>query len=461
MFPPFNQELAHHYCEKIITEIHSGNLELKQITSISQERIDQGLMIGSAVCWDSKNNKRVILAAVSGISRQLTGQTDNNTIIVPPIVDNEIITAALKKNDLIIHELTDKINQIENPAQKTEQNIELKNRLIAERKNLTDESLLKVFDEYSFTRFDGTKITLNQIIKEHDGKLPPTGTGDCCAPKLLSYAFEHNLQIISMDEVYFGKDTAHKSNGQSYSPCDERCGYILPSILGLEIIYRDNDIIVINKPSGLLSVPGKGEEKHDCVSSRIKTLFPDCIEQPSVHRLDMETSGVMVYAFTAEAHKNLSKQFEDGLVHKEYEALLDGVLALAKGNLAPENGETSGTMQLPFRLDVDNRPHQIYDEINGKIGITEWINKGTEYFVNPVTKKRKKVTRVVFIPHTGRTHQLRLAASDIHGFGLPITGDSLYGTVQTGERLMLHAYKLSFYHPTSGKLLTFEKKSGF
>lgn len=455
MFPPFNQELAHHYCEKIIADIQSGKLELKQITSISQERIDQGLMIGSAVCWDAKANTRVILAAVSGISRQIVGQSDKNTIIVPPLVSNEVITAALQKNDRQIHALTDKINSLAKTQPQE------KSQLLSERKKLTDESLLKVFTQYSFTRFDGKKVSLNQIIKEHQGKLPPTGTGDCCAPKLLSYAFEHKLQIISMDEVYFGKNTAHKTNGQSYPPCDERCAYILPSILGLEIIYRDKDIIVINKPSGLLSVPGKGKEKQDCISSRIKALFPACIEQPSVHRLDMETSGLMVYAFTDEAHKNLNRQFEEGKVHKEYEALLDGVLALAKGKLAPHKGEDQGIMKLPFRLDIDNRPHQIYDEENGKIGITEWINKGSEYYTNPLTKKRKKVTRVLFIPHTGRTHQLRLASSDNHGFGLPITGDSLYGKPQEGERLMLHAYKLSFYHPTSGKLMTFEKKSGF
>lgn len=455
MFPPFNQELAHHYCEKIIADIQSGKLELKQITSISQERIDQGLMIGSAVCWDAKANTRVILTAVSGISRQIVGQSDKNTIIVPPLVSNEVITATLQKNDRQIHELTEKINSLE----KTQ--TQEKGQLLSERKKLTDESLLKVFTQYSFTRFDGKKVSLNQIIKEHQGKLPPTGTGDCCAPKLLSYAFGHKLQIISMDEVYFGKNTAHKINGLSYPPCDERCAYILPSILGLEIIYRDKDIIVINKSSGLLSVPGKGQEKQDCISARIKSLFPACIEQPSVHRLDMETSGLMVYAFTDKAHKNLSRQFEEGKVHKEYEALLDGVLALAKGKLAPKKGEDQGIIKLPFRLDIDNRPHQIYDEENGKIGITEWINKGSEYYINPLTKKRKKVTRVLFIPHTGRTHQLRLASSDSHGFGLPITGDSLYGMPQEGERLMLHAYKLSFYHPTSGKLMTFEKKSGF
>ena len=133
MFPPFNQELAHHYCEKIIADIQSGKLELKQITSISQERIEQGLMIGSAVCWNPSTNTRIILAAVSGISRQIVGQSDKNTIIVPPLVSNEDITSALQKNDRQIHELTEKINSLE----KTQ--TQEKGQLLSKRKKLTDE----------------------------------------------------------------------------------------------------------------------------------------------------------------------------------------------------------------------------------------------------------------------------------------------------------------------------------
>jgi tRNA pseudouridine32 synthase/23S rRNA pseudouridine746 synthase len=158
----------------------------------------------------------------------------------------------------------------------------------------------------------------------------------------------------------------------------------------------------------------------------------------------METSGVMVYALTADAHRNLSAQFEAGTVHKKYVALIDGVF---------NHNEYEGEMQLKFRLDVDNRPHQIYDEVNGKLGITQWKKEGTELYTAPDGTKRR-VTKIIFTPKTGRTHQLRLAASDPHGFGIPIVGDTLYGHCEPGERLMLHAFELEFKHPVSGMEMT-------
>ena len=427
MFPPFPQELARHYCMEFISGIEDGSVIIKQISKPSEDRQGHGFMVGSLVCTNSKN-ERIVLYAVSGIVYEAEGT-------VPPIASPEQIEKALAKNDKEIHELTNKINAGHD---------ELKEK----RTQLTTQSLLNVFSLYTFTRFDGKKITLNEIIQAHGGKLPPTGTGDCCAPKLLSYAFEHNLQPISMDEVFYGYkggNTKNKTNGTSYPPCDERCGYILPYILGLEILYRDSQLVIINKPSGLLSVPGRTTDKQDCVVSRLKKLFPHCIEQPSVHRLDMETSGLMVYALTKEAHRNLSMQFEAGTVHKKYVALLDGIFS---------HNEYQGELRLKFRLDVDNRPHQIYDEVNGKLGITEWEKEGTELYTAPDGSKRR-VTRILFTPHTGRTHQLRLAASDPHGFGIPIVGDTLYGHCEPGERLMLHACELSFTHPTSGTTQTF------
>ncbi len=422
MFPPFPQELARHYCLEFIQGIEDGSVVLKQVTPESKERRRHGVMIGALVCSDSRG-QRVVLHAVSGVSLEAKG-------CVPSIVSSSQIEKALSKNDVKIHELTSLINQGHEEYKE-------------ERSFLTDESLRNVFSLYEFTRFDGTKITLNQIIAEHGGKLPPTGTGDCCAPKLLSYAFEHGLTPLSMDEVFYGRDTPNKKNGISYPPCDERCGYILPYILGLEILYRDSQLVVINKPSGLLSVPGRTADKQDCVSSRLKKLFPKCIEQPSVHRLDMETSGLMVYALTKEAHRNLSAQFEAGTVHKKYVALIDGVF---------NHNEYKGVLQLKFRLDVDNRPHQIYDEENGKLGITEWEKAGTVLYTAPDGTQRR-CTKIVFTPKTGRTHQLRLAASDPHGFGIPIVGDTLYGHCAPGERLMLHAFELEFKHPVSGTTL--------
>ena len=437
MFPPFDQELARHYCLEFISGIEDGSVVLKQVSRESTDRQGHGFMVGALVCVNDKG-ERVVLEAISGISYE-AGVPEPvegpQKIIVPPLVSPEQIEQALSKNDAEIHELTKKIN-------------EGQEKLKDERTKLTTESLLNVFSLYTFTRFDGTKITLNEIIKEHGGNLPPTGTGDCCAPKLLSYAFEHGLTPISMDEVFYGRNTKNKTNGVSYPPCDERCGYILPWILGLEILYRDSAIVVINKPSGLLSVPGRTPDKQDCVAARIKKLFgPACkLEQPSVHRLDMETSGVMVYALTKQAHRNLSMQFEAGTVHKKYIALIDGVF---------DHNEYQGELHLKFRLDVDNRPHQIYDEVNGKLGITEWKKEGTQQYTAPDGTKRR-VTKIIFTPHTGRTHQLRLAASDPHGFGIPIVGDTLYGHCEPGERLMLHACELEFRHPISGKTMHFE-----
>lgn len=442
MFPPFPQESARHYCQKLISQIESGEVILKQVGRASLERKDQGVMIGSLVCWDKIEKRRIVLYAVSGNNKQLVSVTPANVknIFVPSIVPSDKIDEALKENDKEIHELTDKINKLT----LVNKNSERRNQLVKKRTELTDASLKKVFSLYSFTRFDGNKISLDEIIQKHNGHLPPTGTGDCCAPKLLSYAFEKGYEIISMDEVYYGRDTKNKKTGISYTPCDERCGYILPSIMGIEILYRDKDIIVINKPSGLLSVPGKGEDKQDCAEARIRKLFSDAPKQCAVHRLDMETSGILILALNAKAHRLLNEQFAAGLVRKKYIALLDGIL----------HGKPEGRTELPFRLDTENRPHQIYDAVNGKIGITEWKKISV----------KKGLTRIEFSPLTGRTHQLRLAAScpvELGGLGIPIKGDSLYGVCKDGERLMLHAAEIEFFHPISGEKINLTCHSDF
>ncbi len=455
MFPPFPQESARHYCQKLISLIEKGEVELVQCGRLSEERKGQGVMIGALVCWEKTENtgRRVVLYTVSGNNKQLkiTRPSYNpfveKSIFVPSIVSSDKIDSALEENDLEIHKLTEQINKLTLVNKTSEE----RKQLINQRTRLTDESLKKVFNLYKFKQYDGKSISLNKIITQHCNHLPPTGTGDCCAPKLLSYAFAHGLEPVSMDEVYYGRDTKNKKNGVSYPPCDERCGFILPSILGLEILYRDNDIVVVNKPSGLLSVPGKGEEKQDCVEARVCCLFPEAPKQCAVHRLDMETSGILICALNAEAHRKLNEQFASGLIHKKYIALLDGVL----------HGKPEGRTELPFRLDPDNRPHQIYDKVNGKLGITEWRKIGVEQVNSPVTERSRsdrprKFTRIEFSPLTGRTHQLRLAAScpvELGGLGIPIAGDSLYGTCKKGERLMLHAKEITFRQPVSGELI--------
>lgn len=208
----------------------------------------------------------------------------------------------------------------------------------------------------------------------------------------------------------------------------------------LTILHTEPEFLVVNKPGGLLAVPGRGPDKQDCVVNRILKQFPDCIRQPAVHRLDMYTSGIMLLARTRESHAILSKQFEKRLVKKEYIALLDGIV---KG--------TEGTIDLKFRLDPDNRPHQIYDPVNGKQGISHWCKISDE----------QGRSRIRFFPLTGRTHQLRLHASHPLGLGVPIIGDTLYGNGCEGDKMYLHATMLSFFHPVSKVQLHFHSPPDF
>lgn len=208
----------------------------------------------------------------------------------------------------------------------------------------------------------------------------------------------------------------------------------------LDILYADEHLVVVEKPGGLLAVPGRGPDKQDCVTNRIKKIFPGCIAQPAVHRLDMATSGLMVLALTTAAHRHLSRQFADRLVKKRYEALLEG-------RVSEEKGEIS----LAFRLDPANRPWQIYDPVHGKMGITRW----QRLEISAAT------TRVSLTPLTGRTHQLRLHAAHELGLGCPVIGDSLYGSGREGDPMLLHATFLSFVHPDSSSRLEWKSSAGF
>jgi len=296
----------------------------------------------------------------------------------------------------------------------------------------------------------------------------PTGAGECCAPKLLNYAALNGLKPVGLSEFYWGKEnkSGTRQHKQFYPACVEKCQPILGFMLcGAEkwsdgvqekwstensnstiqysdtpILHADDDIIVVVKPSGLLSVPGKGPENQDCVTARIKALYPKCIDQPEVHRLDMDTSGLMVVALTADAQRELSRQFHNRETGKRYIALLDGIVT----------GD-EGTIELPFRLDVDNRPVQIYDPVHGKIGTTHWKVLSTD----------NKKTRVEFIPVTGRTHQLRVHSASKHGLGIPIVGDRLYGSGTAPGQLKLHASFLSFIHPRTNKKLEFHSEPDF
>lgn len=212
----------------------------------------------------------------------------------------------------------------------------------------------------------------------------------------------------------------------------------IPTVLC--VVYADPVMVVVDKPSGVLSVPGRGPEKQACVSAQIRAAHPGCPNHPAAHRLDMDTSGLLVFGLTAASHRHLSLQFQNRTCAKAYVALLDGV---------PE--EAAGTVELPFRLDIDNRPTQIYDPVHGKWGITHWEILGVE----------NGRARVRMVPETGRTHQLRVHAAHPKGLGIPIVGDPLYGTGTGPGQLKLHAAELSLDHPDSGERLTFHAPTPF
>lgn len=200
----------------------------------------------------------------------------------------------------------------------------------------------------------------------------------------------------------------------------------------VHIIHDDPLFVVVEKAGGLLAVPGRGPENQDCVTARVQAMFSEIIDHPAVHRLDMHTSGVMLLAKTKQAHRALSIQFEKRLVKKTYIALLEGIV-----------NQESGTISLPFRLDIDNRPHQIYDPIHGKMGTTTWKKIGVE----------NGYTRLEMTPVTGRTHQLRLHTSHDKGLGVPIIGDTLYGNGNEGDMMCLHAHYLEFFHPETEEIV--------
>ena len=208
----------------------------------------------------------------------------------------------------------------------------------------------------------------------------------------------------------------------------------------ISILYVEQSFVIVDNPAYFLSVPGRGPDMDDCVVKRVRELFPHAKGPMSVHRLDVETSGLMVVALRRDTHRNLSLQFEKRKVEKKYEALLEGCI-----------NEDRGHIELAFSLDWPNRPKRRYDPENGKLGVTDW----------EVIKRNKRSTRVAFKPLTGRTHQLRVHSAHELGIGHPILGDSLYGNPELADRLMLHSNYLSFDHPETNKRLQFDIPTPF
>ena len=327
--------------------------------------------------------------------------------------------------------------------------------LKARRRQMSDALQRWLFSQYSMLNARGVSRSLVEIFAETPQRVPPSGAGDCCAPKLLQHAYANGLRPVCMAEFWWGRSPGGevRHHLHYYPACRGKCLPILTYMLQglevakgsyeatvtqpLEVVYEDGWLAVVNKPAGMKTVPGR--DGGTSVLEDMRQRHPDKPQLTPVHRLDMDTSGLIVVAFDAETYKKLQAQFLRREVRKRYVAILDGV---------PDR-PVYGEISLPLRPDPLDRPYQKVDFENGKEAVTEYR----------ILETMGNVTRIALFPHTGRTHQLRLHCAHAGGLGTPILGDRLYG--HGGGRLCLHAEAIEFTHPVTGKWMKFERKAEF
>lgn len=369
--------------------------------------------------------------------------------------DESINAALIRESQHEKAELKRIRNKWETAVRRIKENISLIRQQAAElksrRASMSDELQSWIFRQYIIHNGEGESMSIHDIFSR-EGLIPPGGTGECAAPKLLNHAFIKGYRPICMGEFWYGDspDTAVRTHGHFYPSCTSKCGPLLKYMLsGITLanvdatdekpveIYLDEDIIVMEKPSGVPSVPGlDGKES---LLEYLKTRYEDpCIEP--VHRLDMDTSGVMVFARNPESGRKLRKQFEEHSIKKTYMARLspapEGKI-LSKGDC--------GKIEIPLSPDYDERPRQKADTKNGKYA-------STSYIVKDILPDGS--IDIIYHPETGRTHQLRVHSAHIAGLGHPIAGDILYGG-KTTERMQLHALSITFIHPRTEMELSF------
>lgn len=299
--------------------------------------------------------------------------------------------------------------------------------------------------------------------------VPPAGSGECCEPKLLQYAFRHHLKPLQMAMFWWGESPKEeiRHHLQFYPACNGKCKpilrWMLPEVntmlnhasqpLTLETLYEDRELAVICKPAGMLSVPGK-EPGVTSVYSIMRRKYPEATGPLIVHRLDMATSGLMVIAKTEFAYHRLQEQFASHQIQKKYVA----IVCAKEGSILPE-----GILSLPLMPDYLDRPRQIVNHEQGKEAITEYKvlgNEENDTFGNKENEGNNQHLRLALYPQTGRTHQLRVHCAHREGLNAPILGDPLYGC-EKAPRLYLHAESIRFTHPLSGKEIFIERKADF
>ena len=389
-------------------------------------------------------------------------------------------------------------------------------RLKTERKERSAALQRKLFEQFRMLNAQEEVKDLYTIFEQTVQKVPPAGAGECALPKLLQYAYLHQLKPLAMAEFWWGDSPKNeiRHHGYYYPSCKGKCEPILQHMLQgleidenpllnpvheeeeLEIVFEDEWLLVVNKPAGMLSVPGKAEDR-DSVYHRLKKKYPEATGPMIVHRLDMATSGLLLVAKTKEVHQDLQAQFANRSIKKRYVAVLDGAIIKTEKETKPiaekailiakdtvstkktakaERTGSTGRIELPLCLNPLDRPRQMVSSEHGKEAITEYqiiseserITSESENTFNESNRidesersinESRKYTRIVFYPLTGRTHQLRVHAAHPEGLGCPILGDELYG--KKADRLYLHAEYIEFRHPIYGDTLCIQKEADF
>ena len=389
-------------------------------------------------------------------------------------------------------------------------------RLKTERKERSAALQRKLFEQSRMLNAQGEVKDLYTIFEQTVQKVPPAGAGECALPKLLQYAYLHQLKPLAMAEFWWGDSPKNeiRHHGYCYPSCKGKCEPILQHMLQglevdenpllnpvheeeeLEIVFEDEWLLVVNKPAGMLSVPGKAEDR-DSVYHRLKKKYPEATGPMIVHRLDMATSGLLLVAKTKEVHQDLQAQFANRSIKKRYVAVLDGAIIKTEKETKPiaekailiakdtvstkktakaERTGSTGRIELPLCLNPLDRPRQMVSSEHGKEAITEYqiiseserITSESENTFNESNRidesersinESRKYTRIIFYPLTGRTHQLRVHAAHPEGLGCPILGDELYG--KKADRLYLHAEYIEFRHPIYGDILCIQKEADF
>ena len=433
-----------------------------------QADLAAGKMLGVLVC-QQQDGQLGFLAAYSGL---LAGRNDWD-YFVPPVFDAQQPDGHFKTTERAITAINDEVRQLsaithDATPSPLSANAGRLTALKCLRKQMSEDLQLWLFRQYRVLNARGEEKDLADLWCEYHRServrqkfpLPPGGTGDCCAPKLLQYAYQQGLQPLAIAEFWQGASPRGeiRHHGHYYPACRGKCKPVLqfmleglnvehakPAVSALPtIIHEESTFVVISKPAGLLSVPGRTEQPS--VESLLRERYPAAEGPMMVHRLDQDTSGLMVIALTLEAYRDLQQQFLQRTVKKRYVALL---CPPAQSNVLHLKHRPQGRIALPLRPDPLDRPRQVVDTGHGKPAITDY----------ELLSADAPHPRIVLTPHTGRTHQLRMHCAHPDGLGCPILGDALYG--QKADRLYLHAEWLQFCHPVTGQQLQFSDPAPF